>query len=156
MNNNQFVFHKETLPQVATVLTSLNKSRERVRLFYGDVDNGKSWLDEHNMVGTIGKSTGIKPIPLIISNNRSMCGVALLAHCIIGIKTVAGQWLYKHPTFNTGKLKIIAFDRHSTRHDPIDLLCTVERDGKPLASFKTIKRAENYISFMNGDRMRGW
>lgn len=146
-NVNEFDFNEGTNIAVRNRLTELNRSRQRVRLYYGDTETGKSWCDEYETIGYIGKSTGIKPIPLMINNARSMGGTGILDHCIVGIQDVASKrFLYKHEKFDLGKWEVVASDSS-------DYPFAVKHDGKEHARFKTEKQASNYCKFMKGERM---
>lgn len=70
----------------------------RLRLWYGDPATGKLWGDVET--GYIGRSMGPIKVPLLIANNRSSGGPALLDHCIVKIAHANksnGGVLYKHP-----------------------------------------------------------
>lgn len=92
-------FHPTTSPQVRSVLTSIYKSRVRVRLYLGDVNTGASWGETYDVWGYIGRSTGPRHIPILLHNTRSMGGGHILDHCIVAIRT-KDKWLYKHPSFS--------------------------------------------------------
>jgi len=61
----------------------------RIRFFYGA--EGRCWNDEFDTIGTIGRSTGINKIPLLIKNSLSSGGGAILDHCIVRIDAKAGK-----------------------------------------------------------------
>lgn len=71
----------------------------RIRLVYGDVATGKSWGEEHDVEGYVGRSTGDQPIPILLHNSRSSGGGAILDHCIVRILKTDGRVLYQHPTY---------------------------------------------------------
>ena len=94
-------YHKETTQAVINILEKHLHSGTRLFLDYGDTSTGKSWGETYDIQGTIGRSTGTKPIPLIIKTKRSWGGIGILDHCIVRIKITGknGQTLYKHPTY---------------------------------------------------------
>ncbi len=100
MNINNTHYHEETSPDMITVLESVRQLSTRVRIYYGDVNTGQCWNEEHDVLGYIGRSTGTVKIPLMIYNTRSLGGPGLLGHCILKIKaSKTGQVLYQHPKF---------------------------------------------------------
>ena len=108
MKNNELVrtsngtyFHKETIPTIINILEKYMHTGIRLFLDYGDTKTGKSWGETYDIQGTIGRSTGSKPIPLLIKTKRSMGGTGVLDHCIVRIKFTGknGRTLYKHPKY---------------------------------------------------------
>lgn len=156
MNNGINTFHKDTPQTVKMLLQSLNYSKRRVRIWYGDAITGKSWNEEYDVIGTIGRSRGPAKIPLIIPNRRSSGGPAILDHCIIRIDdTVARRTLYKHSNFHTGlKIKLpttIVFDilKQSVK-ERIEVIDTIK--DTIIARFDHPFKAHKYIEFMEGKR----
>lgn len=142
-----FTLNEKTPNRVATLLNNLTMSKQRVRIVYGNPDTGKDWLEEHDVVGTIGKSTGNKPIPLLIHNARSFGGGAILDHCILKIVDVKSKRvLYQHEKYLAPKFEI-GFLAITGQY-------SVTVDGKVQANFKTEKKAQNYIDFMLCKRMK--
>lgn len=148
-------FHNETTARVRELLDRLYIEGKRIRIFYGDRKTGTTWLEEHDIIGRLGRSTGTHPIMILIKNSRSLGGVGILDHCIVGIKDVENHaWLYTDMLFNvppllTGHDKI-GHDKTS----PSELPWYVRELHKPdiIARFKTQKGADNYIDFMHGRR----
>lgn len=68
---------------VKDILEESRISKNRIKVYYGDVKTGKAWGD--TFVGHVGRSTGNTKIPLEIANSRSTGGGALLDHCIVQI-----------------------------------------------------------------------
>ena len=152
-----FDFNLKTPKEVQDVINTLYQNKHRARFFYGDADTGKAWMGENDVCGTIGKSTGIKPIPLLINNTRSNGGVAILTHCIVKIVDIdtAKQRspynkgvLYQHPQFNNPA------DRAFLQM-PSDIetyVANVLIDNEVHARFRSSQSAQNYIDFMQGKR----
>jgi len=89
-------YHHDTPQKVVDILEQCRQSSTRIVLDYGDVKTGKSWNEIYNVTGRIGRSTGNIKIPLLIYSKRSMGGMGILDHCIIGIKESKGKRvLYK-------------------------------------------------------------
>ena len=129
---------------IVVLLNSLTESKQRVRLVYGDIDTGKDWLQEYDVIGSIGKSTGTNQIPLLLSNSRSTGGGAILEDCILKIVDVKSKKvLYQHDKYLAPKFDIV----------PSIIGYSVTVGGNVQANFKTIKQAQNYIDFMLCKRM---
>lgn len=151
---NRTWFSLNTPQQVREILETarLNPDGQRLRLYYGDVKTGRSWMDEHDMVGYIGRSMGMLKVPLLMETKRSGGG-AILTDCIVRIiDTASKRDLYRHPTFNMPAL----FRRPVTDESALDAGYTdeVTADGAVHARFKSAKKANDWIDFMEGRRMR--
>ena len=134
----------KTKSGVAALLNKLTESKQRVRLVYGNTTTGKDWLQEYDVIGSIGKSTGTNQIPLLLSNSRSTGGGAILEDCILKIVDVKSKKvLYQHDKYLAPKFDIV----------PSIIGYSVAVGGKVQANFKTIKQAQNYIDFMLCKRM---
>lgn len=138
-------YHQDTPQAVIDVLESVRNNDTRIRLFLGDVHTGRSWNEEYDVMGTIGRSTGPVKVPLIINNARSTGGPAILDHCIVRIiETKTKRVLYTHPKFYTGEF-IIKYG--SEPGLPIEVF----NDGKLHARFKTKEKAQRFIHDMKGE-----
>lgn len=86
--------------RVADVLQNAAIHRNRLRLWYGDVTTGIAWNDFHDVKGTIGFSTGVVTIPLLIARTSSSGGGGILTKRIVRIDDIKSKTtLYKHPSF---------------------------------------------------------
>jgi len=143
-------FHSETNDKVKECIEHCYNSNLRVRIWYGDIDTGLSWLDEYDVMGTIGRSTGQQKIPLLIKNSRSNGGGGILCHCIIRIDVISSKLtIYKHPLFNVPSLGVYPnLDKDTKTKYPFIVL----KYGTIQARFKSEKQATNYIDFMLGNR----
>lgn len=144
-----FTLNEKTPNRVATLLNNLNMSQQRVRLVYGNPDTGKDWLEEHDVVGTIGRSTGTNKIPLLIKNSRSTGGGSILDCRILKIVDVKSKRvLYQHDKYIAPDFTI-QYGSSVGHGYNYAVLCnnTVQ------ANFKTEKKAQNYIDFMLCKRM---
>lgn len=131
-------FDIRTPDTVCNILAQYAGRRDvRLRLYYGDTETGRCWMEEYDTIGYIGRSTGQIKIPLLIKNSRSLGGGAILDHCIIKI-TVDGVKLYEHPLFN---MPVVTVNDHQ-----------VLVDGEIYANCKTKKQAERLAAFMRGER----
>jgi len=145
-----FTFNENTCDRVKTALTECYNNQCRVRIWYGDIDTGVSWLDEYDVVGTIGRSSGQAKIPLLIKNSRSMGGCGILCHCIIRIDVISSRrTIYEHPLFYVPLLTVATNNDNDTKNKyPFIVL----KDNELQARFKSDYQAKNYIDFMLGNR----
>lgn len=108
---NGISFHLNTPDEVCRVLSDLIRSRKRVRLYWGDVKTGKCWNDEYDIIGSIGNSTGINKIPLLIKTQRSSGGGAVLDNCLLKIKELeTGRVLYQAANWQQPVVEIVPTD----------------------------------------------
>lgn len=143
-----FWFSVNTPHAVRNAITHAHAHGLRVRIHQGDIKTGRVWLEECDVMGRIGRSTGPQKVPLLIHSSRSYGGRALLDHCILGVQvTDGGSWLYKAPNFQLPEFEI---EQSPTHYLPFGVLS----GGETQARFKTEKAAKNYIAFMRGERMR--
>lgn len=79
-------YHIDTPDELVRILEWLRDNQTRITVDYGDTKTGKSWNEEHDVSGRIGRSNGKFKIPLLIYSSRSWGGGGLLDHCILSIK----------------------------------------------------------------------
>lgn len=90
-----FSFDVRTPDDVCNLLVALHKTRQRVVLVYGDVETGKAWESATPERGRIGRSTGMRPIPLLVRTARSLGGEAVISDCILQVRdSVGGRVIY--------------------------------------------------------------
>lgn len=135
----------ETSQEVINILESLYDHREtRIRVWYGE--NGKSWDEENDVTGYLGRSTGMIKVPLLINNKKSYGGVALLdAYIVKIVNTRTKRTLYQHPKFTQGKFAV-------TDSDLKEYQANVNREGEIYARCKSLANAQRLADFMNGLR----
>lgn len=137
-------FDPGTDPKVARVLERCRNAGNKVRLIQGDTATGRAWLDEHDVVGKIGRSTGTLKVPLLIEPGESG-GSAILTACLLGIVDWEnGEFLFRHPAYRAPSLTIRrgdAADRPWEVHDAHDVI----------ARFSEIGKAGAYVAFMCGE-----
>lgn len=138
-------YHLDTVDDVILILEALRDKETVVRIHLGDVDTGRSWLEENDVIGYIGRSTGHIKIPLLVPEG-DCGGPGLLTHCIIGIQQVYGKkWLYKHPLFHSG------LNLTGPHNKEIEYKYKVWNNKPELVTqFKTRKEAKQWMDFMNG------
>lgn len=147
---NGTAYHMATPMAVVRELEFARLQSRRIRIFYGDAKTGRDWCEEHDIIGTIGQSTGKIKVPLLLKKVTSTGGGALLDHCIVKI-TENKRVIYQHPNYNIGKFSIKDAAKDAQEEG---YMLSVYRDGKLQANFKTEQKAQNYIAFLKGERNR--
>ena len=142
------------MPTPRKVVEILEAARQdgrlsRIRLSYGDAKTGKDWLEEHDVEGYVGRSTGRDKVPLLLANSKSTGGGAILDQCIVRIRTASSLLtIWKHPNYHHGCFKgpggeIIL---PSTEKG---FACEIYVDGKVHARFKSREAARKWLHKMN-------
>lgn len=135
---NGMSFSEHTPDKVMQILSTAGREK-RFRFWYGDANNGRSWNDENDVCGYVGRSSGTVKIPLLIANNRSTGGMALLDDCVVKIIDISSRTtVYCHPLFNQALFTNVGAE--------------VVADGKYFGQNSTEKSASRYCDFMNGKR----
>ncbi len=108
---NGMWFHENTPDAVCNILNNHLHTSRRLKIYFGDVETGRDWNEEHDTIGTIGKSGGDVKVPLLIPTSRSTGGGAILDHCIVKIKEVkTGYVLYCADNYIAPKIQIVKSD----------------------------------------------
>ena len=160
--NNGFYFHKDTPAAVQSALIEAHASGQTVRIWLGDAVTGRAWDEEHDVLGTIGRSCGPVKVPLLVPRGETGGG-HLLDQCIVRIDVVRsvrvpremqaelggrrtmrmGSTRYAHPSFHVGD-----WTQRPSREP--GYVAEVLRDGAVIARFRTLVKAAAYVSFMTG------
>lgn len=127
--------------KVAEILSNNVHAGRRLRFWYGDKETGKSWNEENDVTGYIGKSGGQFKVPLLIQKKNSSGGEALLVAAIVKIVDIKSKIvLYQHERFSQPKFTVT--DNK------------VFMDEEMYApKCKNEKSAQRLADFMNGKRM---
>ena len=145
---NGISYHENTPDAVIRVLENAMRTNKRIRIFYGDTETGRDWMEIYDIIGTIGRSCGQNKIPLLIKNIRSYGGGAILTDCIVKI-TIDKEVVYKHPKYYLPEMEI------KEANDTLKAegyFYSVFADGKNTYNCKTLKQAENEVAFHKGLR----
>jgi len=149
---NGMWFSKNTCNEVKTAVVNAYRTSKRFRIWYGDVKTGKSWDDENDVCGYIGKSGGSHKIPLLVHNNNSTGGGALLDDCIIKIVEIQSKRvIYQHTDFNQSVF--IAVANSVTKNGKVFGKESLIENEPKYSNFNTDSQAQRYVDFMNGKRM---
>jgi hypothetical protein len=163
--DNGTTYNEHTPQRVRDILESARIGRRRVRLFYGDTNTpdferthkrkpepGKSWNEENDVTGYVGRSMGPTKAPILVHNSRSMGGGVILDACIVRI-LVEGREAYRHPGYKVPSITIGPFPQPITSAMGRRLTVAAAIDGEAFANFETMAKAERWAAFMRGDRM---
>ncbi len=111
ISENGTAFHEQTDGKICDILDRYINNRNRLKLYFGDVETGRDWHEELDTTGTIGRSSGTIKVPLLLANTRSTGGGAILDHCIVKIKdTKKGTVLYQNPNYQKSTFEIVESD----------------------------------------------
>ncbi|GAO20864.1 MULTISPECIES: hypothetical protein [Comamonadaceae] len=138
-------FGPGTDPQAARVLEACRRDGRKVRLMLGDTATGRCWLEEHGVVGCIGRSTGTLKVPLLVEPGAGGGG-SILTDCLLRIvEWDTGRDLYRHRAYRLPKLAL--------RHTPEEKARAwqVLQGGTVAAAFSDAGRAGAYLAFMCGE-----
>ena len=136
---NGMSFDVNTPQSICNILSNAHAYNWRIRVFYGDAETGKSWNEEFDTIGNVGKSCGKIKIPLLIKNKRSVGGGAILDNCILKIVDIrTNEILYQNSKFIATKFECIGNK--------------VFADGIIYANCKNTNQAQRLCNFMNGLR----
>lgn len=143
-------WYKAATPtKVKTILEQYRKSGETLRVFYGDKVTGRDWMEENDTIGTIGRSTGILKIPLIVPLN-DFGGPSLLDDCVVRIIDVASnKEIYRQPNYHQEAMVIVPTEKADLIVGE-DLPFGVDIGESLHARFNTYNEAAAWISFMSG------
>jgi hypothetical protein len=133
-DKNGIYYYPNTPDSLIRVLYGCLTERNSIRVYYGDVETGKCWNEEHDVRGRIGKSTGTKPI-LLLCHVRAYGGGALLTDCILKIVDIkTKRVLYQHEKF----IQPIVTMQHS---DHPEYAYNILIDGELYGRCKTYRQA---------------
>jgi hypothetical protein len=141
----QTYFDPGTDPKAARALETCRRDGRKVRLMLGDTATGRCWLEEHDVVGRIGRSSGTLKVPLLIEPGADG-GTAILTNCLLCIvEWDTGRDIFRHPAFRLPDLTI--------RHVPQEhkLPWQVLHEGSVAAAFRDVGQAGAYLAFMCGE-----
>lgn len=101
-------YDKETPDALIEVLERARANKTRLKIYLGDNETGKDWMEEDSKMGKVGRSTGPIKIPLLIKNLPSTGGGAILTQCIVKIVTSPQRvLLYQHPKYYQPEMRIV-------------------------------------------------
>jgi hypothetical protein len=142
--SKQTYFDPGTERKAATVLESCRQTGNKVRLVLGNTVTGEPWLNEHDVVGKIGRSSGHLKVPLLMEDGESYCG-AILTVCLLAIiDWTSGRTLYRHAAYRETDLSLKPTDNPDRPWAVLHL-------NEVIAQFKDVGKACAYLAFMRGE-----
>lgn len=145
-------FDARTPKKVQRILEDARKSNDKMRIFMGDTETGRDWMDEYDTIGRIGRSMGPMKSPLLVADGE-YGGPALLTHCIVRIINITtGEECYRHPKYHTPKMEL----SEAAHYDVVDgythCVKVESKDGvmETHANFKSQAEAAHWLAFMSG------
>jgi len=140
--------HPDTPPEVIAILAEACRTHRPIRFWHGDAETGRDWMETYDCYGYVSRSTGPKHIYILLKQNNSMGGGAILTHCIVKIIWLPSKQIaWVHPKYKEPKFTIWG-------GVPSDPGFEVRQDGKVEARFKTWASAKRWVDFMQGRRAR--
>ena len=140
----------DTPDRVIQILDGAMKNHERIRIFYGDTETGRDWMEIYDTIGYVGRSCGNVKIPLLIKNSRSIGGTGILDGSIVKI-TIDKVVVYQHLNYRLPNMEI---REANDSLKAIGYNYSTFADGENDFNCKTMKQAENHIDFLKGKRNR--
>ena len=123
----------------------------RYRIWYGDTQTGRSWNEEYDVTGVIGRTSGHFKVPVLLHDRRSTSGDAILVGRIIRIDNISTKTtVWKHKNFHVEKFYLETTEDKNYPYAVMQL-----KDSGALGnvvSFKTEDQANRWINFMYGKR----
>lgn len=158
-------FDYDTPGKVREILERYRKDGGRLRLFYGDQKTGRCWMEENDVVGRVGRSTGTMQIPLLIADGE--CGgPGILDSCIVRLLDAdTREEIYRQKNYHLPEMEIravgaeMAYTR--TGEPPVTLeslgyshgVWVREKDGHfgNHANFRSYGKAAQWVAYMTGE-----
>ena len=115
-------------------------------MFLGDTETGRSWHEENDVYGWVGRSVGPIKVPILLRIRKSRGGPAIMDNCIVRL-LVDGREVYRHPNYKMPDIEIfeVGYDEK--------LPWEARLDGEAHARFETREKAQRWADFMRGFRM---
>ena len=135
-------FDPRTPSAVERVLEHCRKHRTPVRIWLGDQKTGLSWLEEHDTIGTVGRSMGPMKVPLLIPGGADG-GAAILTACIVRIdNTNMEETMWEHKKFHLPPMQI------EYRHESKD--AAVKVNGEHFSRHDNVGEAAAFVAWLHG------
>ena len=139
-------YHAQTNLNLVNILETARINRSRIRIWFGDTKTGRSWNEENDIIGCVGRSIGDIKIPLLVYNTRSIGGGGILDHYIVKVIDIkTGRVLWQHEKFHQGVFTV--------SNKKVFINSTKHKQAKTIyANCRDKKAALRLADFMNGKR----
>ena len=151
-NEGKLKVYDNVNERLMDVLSNARKYGYRVRIWYGDRQTGRSWNEEYDVTGRVGRTSGEIGIPILVHNKRSWGGGAILVGSIIRIDDIEDhKTIWKVDNFHVEEMNVCP-------NDSLELPWKVEKLNEETkqwqteACFKTEIQARKWVEFMEGKR----
>lgn len=142
----QTFFDADTPLVVQALLEAYRKSGAPVRVFLGDAQTGRDWMEEHDVVGTIGRSMGPIKIPLLVPKGEDG-GCGLLTANIVRLVDIGSlREVYRHPSYHLPDFNIVPETQEKGFVEAVVVRGAVH------ARFRKAGQAAKWVQFMQGQR----
>ena len=140
-------FHLNTPVEVRRILERYRKTGIPIRIFYGDTETGRDWLEENDVVGIVARSDGIFKVPVLLESSQASGGGAILDHCVVKLMDVeCRRVLWAHRKYQAPAMQIVG--EHLGRYTH-----AVFVGGHRHACFASYAKAAQWVAFMAGECM---
>jgi len=144
-------FSIDTPDRVIDVLEDARVRLVPVRVFYGDRQTGRDWMEEYDVCGRVSRSNGGIKIPILLYSSRSMGGGSLLTNCILKIISREKRILYQAENYQLPMLFLV---RVGEGVHAVHRIMTANKKGECVARFESNASAQRWMNFMQGSRFR--
>lgn len=146
-------FDAGTATEVKRILELAIESGKKLRLFFGDAETGRDWMEEYDTVGKIGRSTGPMRVPLLL-DSKGEGGPAILTRNVIRIQNATnGQDLYVHPEYQEPVLRNTPIADGSSPGLTWKTEVKIGTEWEEQARHKSEAHATRYLEFICGQRV---
>lgn len=136
-----------TNDSVIDILERARQNKTRIRVFYGDIQTGKDWCEENDVLFYVGRSSGQEKIPLAMLKINSIGGGAIFDDCIVKIQN-GKNILYQHDNYHQDTITIKETDGTLKEKG---YTTSVYIGNTRNANFKSRNQAERYVKFITGE-----
>jgi hypothetical protein len=135
-------FDPNTPSPVRKALEHCRGRKLPVRIWLGDQKTGRSWLEEHDVCGHIGRSTGPMKVPLLVPEGEDGGGAILTNHVVRIDCTGTGKTLWKHKNFHLPLMTI--------KYRPASKDAVVRVDGDDWSRHDDLGSAAAFVAWLHG------
>lgn len=151
-NRNELEVFDNVSEELMNIILRAYKYKFRIRVFYGDIHTGRSWNEEFDVMGRIGRTCGDIKFPILLQRKNSYFGGALLLSSVIRIDDIEDKkTLWKLSNFHVEEMNVCSSD--SSKYPwKVEKLDESTNKWQTQACFKTEIQAQKYKEFMEGKR----